>query len=145
MKIFKPTLITIVSVLSLSVTLLAGTAHAESNSAGGVKLGFGFDRGFGLTGSMGKLNGFVGNDGVAVDYIFIKNSLKVEVDAPASWYIGAGGYGDWDGDLGVRAPVGLEVAFAERVDAYAHVVPRLRINHGARFGLDFGIGVRYQF
>ncbi|NOQ89142.1 MAG: hypothetical protein GQ550_09480 [Gammaproteobacteria bacterium] len=82
----------------------------------------------------------------------MKDKLNVEVDAPVSWYIGAGGFGDWDGDFGLRVPVGVEVGFAKRVDAYAHIIPRLRFNNNnnnsndnADFGLSFGIGVRYQF
>lgn len=141
MHIIKTTVLSAIFVL-----MLIGTAQAEDSVLKGVKLGFGFDRGFGITGSMGKFNGFLGNDGFAVDYIFNKAALKVDVDAPVLWYIGVGGYGDWgDGDLGVRMPVGVEVTFAERVDAYAQVIPRFRFNNNADFGLDVGIGVRYAF
>ena len=123
--------------------ILIGAVHAQENA--GFKLGFGFDRGFGVAGSIGELNGFIGNDGVAIDYIFTKGPLQIELKGPVSWYIGAGGYGDWDGDLGVRLPVGAEWGFAKRWDTYAQVIPRLRVNNSAKFGLDFGIGVRYQF
>ena len=61
------------------------------------------------------------------------------------WYIGGGGYGDWDGDFGVRLPFGGEIYFAKNWDVYAHIIPRLRVNNNAKFGLDFGTGVRYQF
>ncbi len=125
--------------------MLVGSVHAEDAPLKGIKLGFGFDRGFGVVGAMGKLNGFIGNDGASVDYIFTKDTLKIEVDAPVYWYVGAGGYGDWDGDLGVRLPVGAEVYFAKNLDAYAQIMPRLRVNNDAKFGLDIGIGVRYQF
>lgn len=126
--------------------MLIGTVQAEDAPLKGIKLGFGFDRGFGITGSMGKFNGFLGDDGVAVDYLFKKDALKAEgINVPMSWYVGAGGYGDWDGDLGVRLPVGLEMGFAKRVDGYAQVIPRFRFNNDTDFGLDFGIGVRYLF
>ncbi len=52
---------------------------------------------------------------------------------------------DWDDDFGARLPVGGEIYFAKNRDAHAQVIPRLRINNSARFGLDFGAGVRYQF
>ena len=135
------------AVLSLIfAVMLIGTVQAEDAPLKGIKLGFGFDRGFGIVGSMGKFNGFIGNDGVAVDYLFMKAPLKLEdVNVPMSWYVGAGGFGDWDGDLGVRLPVGLEMGFAKRVDGFAQVIPRFRFNNGSDFGLDFGIGVRYQF
>ncbi len=138
MKIIK---LAVISILLLQVNAV----FAETTALKGVKLGFGFDRGFGMTGSLGKLNGFIGNDGVAVDYLFKKDTLKLEVEAPMFWYIGVGGYGDWDGDLGVRVPVGTELVFAKEFDAYAQIIPRLRVNHDAKFGIDFGIGVRYKF
>ena len=120
-----------------------GTALSEESPLKGMKLGFGFDRGLGVTGTLGDFNGFLGNDGVAVDYIFQKQKLN-EKD-PLFWYIGGGGYIDWDGDFGARFPVGGEFYFAENLDAYVQVIPNLRINHSAHFGLDVGIGVRYQF
>jgi hypothetical protein len=135
---------TLIAVLITSV-LLVGSAYAEAAALKGIKLGFGFDRGFGVTGSLGDLNGFLGNDGVAVDYLFHKDKLNVNADVPVFWYVGAGGYGDWDGDLGVRLPVGIEARFAERVDGYAQLIPRFRFNNTADFGLDFGVGVRYLF
>jgi len=86
----------------ICVLLLISTAHAEANVLKGMKLGFGFDRGLGVTGSVGELNGFVGNDGVSIDYILNRDVLNIEVDGAAFWYVAAGGYGDWDGDTGVR-------------------------------------------
>lgn len=130
----------------VSGVLLALSFSTVVNAANGFKLGFGFDRGFGIVASLGEFNGFLGNDGVAVDYLFKKDKLNAEgINAPMKWYVGAGGYGDWDGDLGVRLPVGLEMGFAERLDGFAQLIPRLRVNNDADFGLDFGIGVRYQF
>jgi len=136
-----------VAVLSFVYALLViGTVHAEDAPLKGLKLGFGFDRGFGVTGSMGKFNGFIGNDGLSVDYLFKRDTLNVEVNAPVHWYVGAGGYGDWgDGDIGARLPIGLDVSFAKQFDAYAQIIPRLRVNNDARFGVDFAIGARYQF
>lgn len=57
----------------------------------------------------------------------------------------SGGYGDWDGDFGIRLPVGGEIYFAKNLDAYAQLMPRLRVNNDAKFGLDFAAGVRYKF
>ena len=134
-----------VSAVFLASSMLLGTAHAEQAPLKNLKLGFGFDRGFGISGAIGKLNGFIGNDGVSVDYIFNKDNLNVDANVPVFWYVGAGGYGDWDGDLAVRLPVGIQVDFAKRVDGYAQIMPRFRFNNNTDFGLDFGIGVRYQF
>jgi len=140
MKINK----TVISTFIVAV-MLTSPVSAEENALSGIKLGFGFDRDFGVVGSLGKFNGFIGNKGASVDYILNKQALKIELPGSTSWYVAAGGYGDWDGDIGVRLPVGAEWAFAENLDAFAQIMPRLRVNHSARFGLDFGIGVRYQF
>jgi len=129
----------------ICVFMLISTVHAEENTLKGVKLGFGFDRGLGVVGTIGKLNGFIGNDGASVDYIFRKDKIKTNEPTPLYWYVGGGGYGDWDGDFGVRLPVGGEIYFAKNLDAYAQIMPRLRINNDAKFGLDFGVGVRYKF
>ena len=133
----------------ICAVLLIATAYAEDNALQGIKLGFGFDRDFGITGAIGDFNGFLGNDGVAVDYIFVKQ--KLDEANPLYWYVGGGGFIDWDGDFGARLPVGGELYFAENFDAYAQLIPRLRFNNNSKdnrrtnFGLDFAIGVRYQF
>lgn len=131
------------SVCALS---LCSIAHAEENPLKGLKLGFGYDQGFGLTGQLGKFNGFIGNDGLAVDYIVVRE--KIEAKIPLHWYIAGGGYIDWDDkdeDFGARAPVGVEASFATGWDAYAQVIPKLEIIEDFEFGLDAAIGVRYQF
>lgn len=134
------------AVLGLILALmLIGIAQAEDAPLKGIKLGFGFDRGFGIVGAIGKFKGFIGNDGVSVDYIIKRDALKADVKVPLHWYVAGGGFGDWDGDWGVRLPVGLDVGFAKQLDAYAEIIPRFRVNNNSDFGLDFGIGVRYQF
>lgn len=121
------------------------SANAEDNVMKGVKLGFAFDQGFGVTGSLKDFNGFIGNDGFAIDYIFQKAPLKVDAPGSMNWYIGAGGYHDWDSDTGARVPVGAEWYFAKDLDAYAQIIPGLRVNNNARFNVDAAIGIRYQF
>ena len=140
MKIFKKAAAACVCAL-----LLATAVHAEENALEGTRLGFGFDRGLGVIATVGKFNGFLGNNGAALDYRLRKEALNIKVDGSAFWYVAAGGYGDWDGDAGVRLPVGAELYFNQRLDAYAQIMPRLRVNHDAKFGLDFAIGVRYLF
>ena len=135
----------IMSAVFLASLLLIGTAYSEQTPLKNLKIGFGFDRGFGITASVGDLNGFIGNDGVSVDYIFNKHALNVDANVPVFWYVGAGGYGDWDGDLAIRLPVGIQVDFAKRVDGYAQIMPRFRFNNNTDFGLDFAVGVRYLF
>jgi hypothetical protein len=118
---------------------------AQENALKGAKLGFAFDRGFGAIGTMDKFNLFIGNDGAAVDYLFKNDPLKTDLKGPVSWYIGGGAYADWDSDRGVRLPVGLQWRFVREFDMFAQLIPRLRLNNDARFGLDAAIGIRYLF
>ncbi|UZE96044.1 hypothetical protein [Alkalimarinus alittae] len=140
MRHIKPVILSAVFALSSSTI-----AHAEENPLSGAKLGFGHDKGFGLTGQLGKFNGFIGNDGLAVDYIIVRE--KIEAEIPLHWYIAGGGYIDWrgDDDFGLRSPVGLDLNFAKGWDAYVQVIPELEIVQEFEFGLDAAIGVRYQF
>lgn len=141
MKRIKSNSIKAIVFSSICACALSSTASAE-----GVKIGFGTDMGLGIAAQMGKLNGFFGNDGIAVDYIIVKKKLGKKPSAtPVNWYAGAGGFGEWNGGAGVRAPIGIEISFAERLDAYAQVTPELKIIDGSKFGFGGGLGVRYQF
>ena len=139
------------AVLSLILALpLIGTAQAEDAPLKGIKLGFGFDQGFSVVGNAGNINAALGDKGVAIDYLFLRGDLKLDGTLKPDWFIGGGGFFEWDGDFGVRMPIGAELDFAKRFDAYAAFIPRLRFNNNdsnnsSDFGLDFAIGVRYQF
>ena len=138
MKIVQTTTLSILgSLLFVAAVQSAGTPPAE------IKLGLGFDRGFGVAGSLNELNGFIGNDGIAIDYVFVKQ--KPDDRNPLYWFVSGGGFIDWDGDLGARLPVGGEFHFAKNVDAFAQIIPRFRLNHKSDFGFDLGVGIRYQF
>jgi hypothetical protein len=140
MTLFKGIILSLVASL-----ILVDFAVAGDNVLKGAKFGLAYDRGLGVIGTVGKFNGFIGNDGAAFDYIFKKDTLKVELKGPVYWYVGGGGYADWDGDRGIRLPVGAEWHFVKNLDAFAQVMPRLRLNNDARFGLDVALGLRYQF
>ena len=148
MQIFKTMALGIIGAL-----ILFGTAHAadstEKNALSGMRLGFGFDQGFSVVGTIGNFYGALGDDGVAVDYIFLKKQLN-EVNVKGLYlFVGGGGFVEWDGDWGARLPIGAELYFAKDLDAYAAAIPRLRFNNNKNndtdFGLDFAIGIRYQF
>lgn len=140
---------------TLTTTLLAvtltGTAQAGDQALKGVKLGFGFDQGFGIAASADSFNGFIGNDGLAVDYIFSRGTFNKS--DPLYWYVGGGGFVEWGGGAGVRIPFGVEVsltrvsepAFAKHWDIYGQLAPRLKLGNHTGFGIDAGLGLRYQF
>ena len=133
------------TLILITVMIPNAPVQAEESSLKGARLGLAFDRGFGVIGTVDKFNIFIGNDGAAVDYIFKKDTLKINLQGPTYWYVGGGGYADWDSDRGIRLPVGAEWHFVKELDVFAQVMPRLRLNNNARFGLDAAIGLRYQF
>ena len=148
MQIFKTVALCVLCAL-MSVTTVHAAEETNNNALNGVKLGFGFDQGFSVVGALGNFYGALGDDGVALDYIFMKQKLNAENIKGLSWFVGGGGFAQWDGDWGARLPIGAELAFAKNLDAYAEAIPRLRFNNNKNdntdFGLDFAIGVRYQF
>lgn len=127
--------------LIAATTLISTTAHSN------VKIGVGFDQGFGVTAQFNNINAFVGDDGVAGDYIFKRGSFGEEV--PVSWYIGGGAFIGWDNGAGVRLPLGLAMAFNSKWDGYFQVHPQFDFDHGKNsetdFGVDAAVGVRYRF
>lgn len=138
------------AVLSMVCALLfVGTVQAEDKLLKGLKLGFGFDQGFSVVANKGNINAALGDKGVAIDYLFLRGDLKLDGTLKPKWFVGGGGFVEWDGDFGARLPIGAELYFAERLDAYVAFIPRFRINNNNNdntdFGLDFAIGVRYQF
>ena len=127
------------------IVVLTSTINAKDQT----KIGFGFDRDFGLVGSLNSLNLFVGNRGVAIDKIVNKDSLDIdadiEIEGPVYWYIGVGGFLDWENGLGARLPIGIEWYFADNMDAYIQVIPNFKIVDKTKFGLGGGLVIRYKF
>lgn len=132
----------------LAMQMFAGTAFAKvttNNALSGVRLGFAVDRGFGVVGSIKQFTLFIGNDGAAADYIIQKEPWHTSLKGQVYWYLGGGVYGDWNGNRGVRVPIGAEWHFIQKLDAYAQLNPYLRVNNHSQFGLDAAVGIRYRF
>lgn len=92
-----------------------------------------------------KFNVMIGNDGIAGDYIFKQGSFDDEI--PFTWYVGAGGYAEWDKGFGVRLPLVLNYNFAKQWNAYAQIAPNLDFDfdNDVEFGAQGAIGLRYSF
>ena len=123
----------IIALTVLAMITFSSAAIAKDDDLTGMRIGFAFDRGLGVIGSLKQLNIFIGNDGAAVDYLFRKDTLKTDLKGPVFWYVGGGGYADWNSDRGIRLPVGAEWHFVNELDSFAQIIPRLRFN------------IRYQF
>ena len=127
----------------LALTLLGATV-ANADNTPNIKAGFAFDMGFGASILINeKFNVMIGNDGIAGDYIFKQGSFDDEI--PFTWYVGAGGYAEWDKGFGVRLPLGLNYNFAKQWNAYAQIAPDLDFDSDVEFGAQGAIGLRYSF
>jgi hypothetical protein len=118
-----------------------------STAASAVKVGVGFDQGFGVTAQFENVNAFVGNDGIAANYIFKRGSFNE--DTPFNWYVAGGAFLGWEHGAGVRLPLGINMNFDAKWDGYFQVHPELDFDHGSRsdvkLSADLSIGVRYRF
>ena len=119
-----------------------------SNTAGAaVKVGLGFDQGFGVTAQFDNINAFIGNDGISGDYIFKRGSFSEET--PFNWYVAGGAFLGWDHGIGIRVPLGINMNFNREWDGYFQAFPKLDFDHGSRsdvkLSADLSIGVRYRF
>ncbi|MBY5992431.1 hypothetical protein [Ferrimonas balearica] len=132
---------------TLSLTALAAALALTSVSAQArIEGGFGYDQGFGVLMQFdNKLNAFIGNDGVAVDYLFARGAVTQVEEIPVSWYVGGGAFVGWDDGYGVRVPFGLEFHLNNRWDAFVQIAPDLDFDDSAKFGVDGAIGIRYAF
>lgn len=127
--------------LSIVTVLLSGLA-ASANAS--VKLGIGVDQGLGMNLKLDDtFNIFAGNNGMAFDYHVVRGSLSTST--PLSYFVGVGGYYEWDDDFGMRVPVGLDWSFASNWNLYGHVNPEVQFHRKAKFKVGAGFGVSYRF
>ena len=119
------------------------SAWSQETPVSGLKVGIGIDQGLGVTGQWQDFNGFIGIDAVAVDWLFARGQIPFE--QTLFWYVGGGGFYDWDGEFGARLPLGAEMPLNERIDIYASIIPGFQVNKGSEFFLDVGLGIRYRF
>jgi len=151
----------LVLVVLCLVLISFGTATAGSNGSG-FGLGIMLGEPSGLSGKLwsGQNNAFDfglawstgNNSGVALhaDYVWHKFDL-INVDKGAlPFYYGIGlRYRDrdnTDGNIGVRAPLGLDYLFAQSAfDVFLEIVPILDLTPDSDFRLNAAIGGRYFF
>lgn len=59
-----------------------------TTTASAVKVGLGFDQGFGVSSPFENINAFIDNDGISGDQIFKRRSFND--DTPFNWYLVGG-------------------------------------------------------
>ncbi|MCC4786852.1 hypothetical protein BCU26_004265 [Vibrio splendidus] len=127
--------------LSLLTVLLSSVAVSANAS---VKLGMGVDQGLGMNLKLDDtFNIFAGNNGMAFDYHVLRGNLSAST--PLSYFVGVGGYYEWDDDFGMRVPVGLDWSFASNWNLYGQVNPELQFHSDTKFKFGAGFGVSYKF
>ncbi|MCK6262088.1 hypothetical protein KP803_02225 [Vibrio sp. ZSDE26] len=116
----------------------------ESSGASGFSVGMAVDQQLSVVVELDSQYRFtIGNKGAAFDYILKRGSF--EDDLPLSWYVGAGAWGEWDHDFGVRVPLGLSVDLPHGWDMYAQVHPELNLYKGPELQIGAAVGIKYAF
>lgn len=132
----KRSLALLVSLFSVGLTTMPAAAS--------VKVGMGIDYGLGVNLKFDDtVNVFAGNDGFALDYHIAKGALSN--DGSVGYFVGFGGWTDWDDDFGVRMPLGLDWNFASNWNLTGQLNPTFQIQDKSKFKLDAGFGVSYKF
>lgn len=87
----------------------------------------------------------LGNQGAAFDYIFKRGQFD-DPSIPVTWYVGAGGWSQWDYDeFGVRVPLGVSWAANQYINVYGQVHPELDLYSGPNLQLGAAVGITYRF
>ncbi|EKO3989285.1 hypothetical protein [Vibrio fluvialis] len=86
----------------------------------------------------------LGNDGAAFDYIIQRGSFN-NPNVPFDWYVGAGGWAEWDDDFGARVPLGLDWQINQNFNLYGQVHPELNLHSGPELQLGAALGITYRF
>ncbi|MDA9556146.1 hypothetical protein N9R79_01400 [Vibrio sp.] len=136
-----PLILAATSLFSLAAQAETGSQLRDTRAGAAFDLGFG-----GVVEMKDKYRFFLGTEGAAADYKWFRRSIKANQDFRL--YAAAGAWLDWDHDednLGVRAPIGVELNFAPRWEAYAQINPYFVVVD--EFGIDFSasLGVTYRY
>ena len=128
------------------VALLLGTSfavHAQQNK--GFEVGMAVDQQLSVVFEIDDQYRFIlGNDGAAFDYIIQRGSFN-NPNVPFDWYVGAGGWAEWDDDFGVRVPLGLDWQINQNFNLYGQVHPELNLHSGPELQLGAALGITYRF
>lgn len=132
--------------LAVALCPLSAMAAETAQTPDKLSLGLAMDKGLSAVAELGNQYRFtVGNEGGAFDYILTRGSFDANV--PFTWYVGVGGYVDWDDndDFGARVPLGLNWQVSKGWDVYGQIHPELNLYSGPELQLGGAVGVKYTF
>ncbi|MGY0613834.1 hypothetical protein [Vibrio sp. FJH11] len=129
--------------LILAAGLLSSAAMA-ANQPADLAVGMAVDQQLSVVVEIDKTyRGIIGNDGMAFDYIAKRGSFDQSV--PVTWYVGVGGWYEWDDEFGLRVPLGVNWDLSQGWDVYAQIHPELDLYKGADLQVGGAVGVKYSF
>ncbi|MFW1432553.1 hypothetical protein ACEV94_16645 [Vibrio parahaemolyticus] len=127
----------------LAVGLISSSAMAANESAN-LSVGMAVDQQLSVVVEVdNKYRGIIGNDGMAFDYIAKRGAF--DQNMPITWYVGVGGWYDWDDEFGIRVPLGVNWDLSKGWDVYAQIHPELDFYKGPDLQLGGAVGVKYSF
>ncbi|MBR9788751.1 MAG: hypothetical protein GYB40_12545 [Vibrionaceae bacterium] len=127
----------------LAAGLVSGAAMA-ANGTSDLAVGMAVDQQLSVVVEIDNTyRGIIGNDGMAFDYIAKRGTFDQNI--PVTWYVGVGGWYEWDDEFGVRVPLGVNWDLSQGWDVYAQLHPELDLYKGADLQLGGAVGVKYSF
>ncbi|EGR1699991.1 hypothetical protein HYN73_19650 [Vibrio parahaemolyticus] len=127
----------------LAVGLISSSAMA-ANEPANLSVGMAVDQQLSVVVEVdNKYRGIIGNDGMAFDYIAKRGAFNLNM--PITWYVGVGGWYEWDDEFGIRVPLGVNWDLSKGWDVYAQIHPELDLYKGPDLQLGGAVGVKYSF
>ncbi|EGU31924.1 hypothetical protein OTK51_01115 [Vibrio scophthalmi] len=131
-------------VMGLGATVLSAQALASSEQPTDLAVGMAVDQQLSVVVELDNQYRFIiGNQGGAFDYIAKRGQFNTE--EPIDWYVGVGGWGEWDGDFGARVPLGVSYQVSQGWQVYGQVHPELNMHRGWELEIGAALGAKYHF
>jgi hypothetical protein len=130
----------------VGMMLFICSSSASAQQTNHVDVGFGVDQGLSVVGTLAEQYRLaMGNDGVAFDYLIRQGSFN-DPQIPVDWYVGIGGWKEWNGDsdFGPRIPLGIRWEY-NRFKLYGQIHPELNLESDVELQLGAAAGVMYNF
>ncbi|MBA5761842.1 hypothetical protein H2O73_05720 [Vibrio sp. 404] len=131
-------------VLGSVVVVTSLSAYANNDKPADLAIGLAVDQQLSVVVELDNQYRFIiGNQGAAFDYIAKRGQFNTE--EPVNWYVGLGGWGEWDDGFGVRVPLGVSYQVSDGWQLYGQVQPELDMHKGWELGVGAAMGATYHF